>query len=60
MRNGEARRTEVEVGLSDDAYQEVTKGLAEGDLVVVGPDRMLRNLVDGDAVEPAAPVDAKS
>lgn len=53
-RDGEARKVEVQVGLSDDAYQEVTSGLAEGDRIVVGPDRILRTLEDGDAVTVAA------
>jgi HlyD family secretion protein len=60
VRGGKARKTEVEVGISDDAYQEVTKGLSEADVVVVGPDRMLRTLVDGDSVAAAAPVEAQS
>src|SRR5690606_17751249 len=50
-RGGEARKIEVEVGMSDDAYQEVTEGRAEGDEVIIGPDRVLRTLEDGDAVE---------
>jgi HlyD family secretion protein len=46
-----ARRVAVEVGLSDDTYQEVTKGLAENDEVIIGPDRVLRALKDGDRVD---------
>lgn len=53
-RGGQARKIEVEVGLSDDAYQEITKGLADGDEVIVGPDRVLRTLKDGDAIRAAA------
>src|SRR5690554_506991 len=53
-RDGRARKVEVGVGLSDDAYQEITKGLAEGDEIVVGPDRVLRTLKDGDAIRAAA------
>ncbi len=48
---GQARRVEVEVGMSDDTYQEVTRGLAAGDEVIIGPDRVLRTLSDGDAIE---------
>ena len=48
--DGEARRVEVAVGLSDDAYQEITDGLSEGDEVIIGPDRVLRNLEDGSNV----------
>ncbi len=45
-----AARVGVEVGLSDDTYQEVKSGLADTDDVVVGPDRVLRALKDGDRV----------
>ena len=48
--DGEVRQVEVEIGLSDDTYQEITDGLNEDDEVVVGPDRVLRNLEDGDDV----------
>jgi HlyD family secretion protein len=44
-------RVEVEVGISDDTYQEVKSGLNRGDVIVIGPDRILRNLEDGDNVE---------
>ena len=45
-----ARQVEVRVGLSDDAWQAVTGGLNEGDEVIIGPDRLLRNLGSGDNV----------
>jgi len=48
--DGEVRQVEVEIGLSDDSYQEITDGLSEGDEIIVGPDRVLRNLEDGDDV----------
>ena len=48
--DGEARQVEVEIGLSDDAYQEITDGLSKGDEVIIGPDRVLRNLEDGSNV----------
>jgi len=48
--DGEVRQVEVEIGLSDDTYQEITDGLNEDDEVVVGPDRVLRTLEDGDDV----------
>lgn len=50
--DGEAREVAVQVGLSDDAYQAVADGLDEGDRIIVGPDRVLRNLEDGDNVRP--------
>lgn len=49
---GEAREVAVQVGLSDDAYQAVTGGIEEGDRIIVGPDRVLRSLGDGDNVRP--------
>ncbi len=52
--DGEAREVAVQVGLSDDTYQAVTDGLDRGDRVIVGPDRVLRNLNDGDDVTAAA------
>jgi HlyD family secretion protein len=45
-----ASRIEVEVGISDDTYQEITSGLSDGDEIVIGPDRILRNLEDGDSI----------
>jgi HlyD family secretion protein len=51
QRDGDrVRRVEIEVGISDDTYQEVTSGLREGDEIVIGPDRILRNLEDGDTI----------
>jgi HlyD family secretion protein len=44
------RRVDVEVGLSDDSYQQVVSGVSESDRVVIGPDRALRNLEDGDRI----------
>jgi HlyD family secretion protein len=52
-RNGRATKVAVEVGLSDDTYQEIVSGLSSGDEVVTGPDRVLRALEDGDRIEVA-------
>lgn len=49
--DGVARETPVTVGLADDTYQEIESGLKAGDRVITGPDRILRNLEDGDAVQ---------
>ncbi len=49
-RGGTAERVAVEVGLADDTYQEITSGLSAGDSVIVGPDRVLRALRNGDRV----------
>ena len=49
--NGVARKTQVSVGLSDDEYQELTTEI-EGDIeIVVGPNRELRHLLDGDRLD---------
>lgn len=47
---GVVREAKVTIGLSDDTYQEITDGLSEGDVVIIGPDRVLRDLEDGDNV----------
>lgn len=52
MQDGKAVRKDVEAGLSSDSDQEITSGLDEGEIVITGPFRVLRHLVDGDAVEP--------
>jgi HlyD family secretion protein len=49
-RDGRATKVPVEVGLSDDTYQEIVSGLSSGDEVVTGPDRVLRALEDGDRI----------
>ena len=49
--NGIARKTKVEVGLSDDAYQELTSSIDSDIEVIVGPDRELRFLLEGDRVD---------
>ncbi len=51
--DGVARKREVQVGISDDSYQEIREGLQAGDQVITGPDRILRNLEDGDEVKEA-------
>ena len=50
MRGSRAARVTVDVGLSDDTYQEIRSGLADTDEVITGPDRVLRALRDGDRV----------
>jgi HlyD family secretion protein len=52
--NGRAARKAVQLGVSDDTSQEVLKGLDVGDMVAIGPARVLRELHDGDAVTPVA------
>lgn len=50
VQDGKAKKTTVELGQSDDANQEVTKGLSVGQTIAVGPARLLRELHDGDLV----------
>ncbi len=47
---GKAVQRAVETGLADETDVEITSGLADGDQVVSGPYRMLKDLKDGDAV----------
>ena len=49
-RGSRAARLEVQTGLSDDTYQELTSGVAAGEDIIIGPDRVLRALKDGDRV----------
>lgn len=47
---GVAKKTKVEVGLSDDEFQELLSEIDSDVNVIVGPNRELRNLVDGDRI----------
>ena len=49
-RDGKAKEVQVRVGLSDDTYQEIKDGPRPGEQIIVGPDRILRSLQDGDSV----------
>jgi len=51
LQDGKAVRKDVEVGISSDSDQEITAGLDEGEIVISGPFRILRHLVDGEEVE---------
>lgn len=56
-RDGVAVRAPVDIGVSDDDSQEITRGLSAGDRVVVGPDGALRDLKDGDSIAPSSRAD---
>ncbi len=49
--NGIARKLVVETGIADDSYQQIRNGLSAGDRIITGPNRILRNLQDGDKVK---------
>jgi len=51
MQDGKAVRRDVEIGISSDSDQEITEGLEEGELVISGPFRILRHLMDGENVK---------
>ncbi len=51
MVDGKAVITPVETGISDELDVEIIKGLKEGDIVVTGPYRTLKNLKDGDKIK---------
>jgi HlyD family secretion protein len=53
--DGVARKKTIVTGVADDDNQEVVSGVALGDLVAVGPARILRELADGDKVDPVKP-----
>lgn len=54
-RDGYARRVVVQVGQSDDRWEEVTEGLNTGDRVITGPAKLLRGLMDGDRITAREP-----
>lgn len=60
-REGKAEKVEVELGLSDDKWQEIVKGAKAGDSIVTGPSRSLREIKAGDKLSqrPAEEKDKK-
>ena len=49
--DGKVSKVEVQVGEADDRWQAITAGLSEGDRVVSGPGRALRQLIEGGSVK---------
>lgn len=49
--NGVARKTKIEVGISDDEYQELMSDIDEDIQIIVGPDEELRHLLEGDRLD---------
>ena len=52
-KDGKAEKRIVTTGASDDSMQEIRSGLADGETVITGPYKVLRQLKQGDAVAPA-------
>lgn len=50
IENGIAKKKLVKTGLSDDRFQHIISGLKKGEIIITGPDRILRHLKDGDKV----------
>ena len=48
--DGIASKRDVKLGISNDELQGITEGIDEGDVVVIGPARLLNKLNDGDSV----------
>ena len=55
MEDDKAVRKDVKVGISSDSDQEIIEGLEQGETVISGPFRVLRDMNDGDAVEEKEP-----
>ncbi len=49
--DGVARKTKVEVGLSDDEYQELMSEIDTDVEIVIGPNQELRHLLEGDRLD---------
>lgn len=54
-----ATRVQVQTGASDDRWEVVTKGVAQGDTVIVGPAKALRGLSEGAQVKRRDPAKSK-
>lgn len=59
IQDGKARQRPVSTGISDETHVEILEGLKDGDRVVTGPYRALRDLQDGEAVQISSPEDDK-
>lgn len=57
--DGKAVKREVDTGIADDAYIEILKGVAENEMVIIGPPKIARFLRDGEKVSVNASSDTK-
>ncbi|MGX5201351.1 efflux RND transporter periplasmic adaptor subunit [Aliikangiella sp. IMCC44632] len=48
--NEKAHKRKVGTGISDDEYQAIINGLTDSAQIIIGPDKILRHLKDGEAV----------
>jgi len=55
MVDGKAKAVPVKTGIADEVWVEIVDGLADGDQVIAGPYRTLKELHDGDAVREQKP-----
>jgi len=53
-RHPEHGRRHVETDIADDSFIAITKGVKDGEQIVIGPGRVLRFLNDGERVRPMA------
>lgn len=49
-RDNTAHRVAIETGIADDEYQEVLSGIDAGAEIILGPDKTLQHLNEGDAI----------
>ena len=49
--DGIAKKTKIEVGISDDEYQELMSSVDDNIEIIIGPDQELRELVEGDRID---------
>ena len=59
VKDGKVVKRAVETDIADDSYISITRGLAAGDNIVVGPTRVLRFLHEGERVK-ALPADREA
>lgn len=49
-RDNTAHRVPIKTGIADDEYQEVMSGIKEGEEIILGPDKTLQHLKEGDPI----------
>jgi len=59
-KEGQAKKAIVTVGDSDDSWQAITQGVKEGDNIIVGPAKTIRQLRENDRVKQKPKDDEKS